>query len=218
MMESLDRDSLRCKADELAERDPLLADALRIGGQPKLWKRPATFATFIRIILEQQVSLASAWNTYERLRPTCPGGRVTPAAVAAIGQDGLKGLGFSRQKARYAEHLAQDCLAGRFKIRPLARLPDDEVRERIVARLGLGDWSADIYLMLALTRPDLLPIGDLAIVKGFGMLAERPDVTGDEILDHAHRWRPYRSVAARMIWGVYLQRKNTTLPPGAFES
>ena len=208
---TLDKPSLQTAAEQLARIDPVLQRALQSGGPPKLWKRPVNYATFVRIILEQQVSLASAWNTYERLRQRCPGRRVTPAAVADLGIDTLKSCGFSRQKARYTATLADQCIARHFRIGPLSKLPDDEVREQIVAQLGMGNWTADMFLMLALCRPDIFPVGDLAVVKGYEQLSGE-SLSTDQLVQRAQRWRPHRSVATRMIWCDYLQRKGTKLP------
>lgn len=209
---SLDKTSLQSAAKRLAKKDDMLDAALRIGGPPKLWKRPATFATFVRIILEQQVSLASAWNTYRRLESLCDKKRVTPIAVDTLGVDRLKEIGFSRQKARYTTVLAENCLSRRFKIRPLVSAPDDEVRGAIVSQLGMGDWTADMFLLLALTRSDVFPIGDLAIVNGMAELSGGERLTGDDLLQRAEPWRPYRSVAARLVWGAYLQIRGKKLP------
>lgn len=209
---SLDKSSLQTAAKRLAKHDDEMRRALEIGGPPKLWKRTANFATLVRIILEQQVSLASAWNTYRRLESICDKHRVTPLAVDTLGVDRLKEIGFSRQKARYATVLADNCLSGRFKIRPLVSAPDDEVRDAVVSQLGMGDWTADMFLMLALCRTDIFPIGDLAIVNGLAELSGGDRVTGDELLRRAESWRPYRSVAARLIWGYYLNQRGTKLP------
>ena len=204
--EVLTRGSLRRRAEKLARDHEVLAKAVEVGGWPKLWRRPLTFATFIRVILEQQVSLASAWNTFDRLASRLGGG-VTPDGVATIGQEGLRSLGFSRQKARYADVFADRCLSGEFKIASLRRLSDATVRERITAELGMGDWTADVILMLALRRTDPFPTGDLALMKGLRMLTNRPELTPDEAIAVAEPWRPYRAVASRMIWAAYLNGK-----------
>lgn len=209
---TLDAASLQAAANDLAASDPAMARALEVGGRPKLWKRTATFASFIRIILEQQVSLASAWRTYERLQNACDGGRVTPVAVLTLGDETLRSLGFSRQKARYTLALADDCRSGRFKIASLRHQSDDEVRARIIERLGMGHWTADMFLLLALCRRDVFPPGDLAIVKGIAAL-DGVDYDGaDALVERAQVWKPYRSVATRMIWGFYLKSNDRTLP------
>ncbi|MEM6691041.1 MAG: DNA-3-methyladenine glycosylase 2 family protein [Planctomycetota bacterium] len=201
----LDQKVIRNAASELANRDPTLGKVLEELGPPPLWKRPATFATFVRIVLEQQVSLDSARMTYERLSKAVQGS-VVPKAIAKLGESDLRSLGFTRQNARYVSTLARDVLAGDFRIGSLPRLDDQTVREKITARLGLGDWTADVYLMMALLRPDVVPLGDLALIKGceelFGKEFDR-----DSLASLAETWRPYRSVATRMIWQSYLDRR-----------
>ncbi|TWU60313.1 DNA-3-methyladenine glycosylase [Rubripirellula tenax] len=160
----------------------------------------------MRIILEQQVSLASAKSTFDRLAAACDGS-VTASRVQELGYDDLRSIGFSRQKARYAIALADDVIATRIRLRSLRHATDDEVRQAITARLGLGDWSADVFMMMALGRPDILPIGDLALVKGIAELdgIDYPDKSS--IIRRAEPWQPYRSVATRMVWQNYLDRR-----------
>ena len=214
MIRTLDKPSLERLAKQLARRDERLGLAWEIGGPPKLWKRTPNFATFVRIILEQQVSLASAWSTFNRLRSEVT--RVTPSTVAPLEEAGLRELGFSRQKARYAHTLAKDCLSRRFVIGRLSKMEDDAVREAVTSRLGLGDWSAEVFLLLALGRHDVLPLGDYALVKGWSELCG--DETFDlgtakaDLLAAAEAWRPHRSVATRMVWAYYLNRRGTSLP------
>lgn len=208
---TLDRTSMAQAARQLADRDRHLAGVLARFGPPPLWKRPATFATLVRIILEQQVSLASAKSTFDRLGEACDG-RIDPATTVRIGDDGLRGLGFSRQKARYTIALAGDVIEKRLRIAGLRHADDDAVRGQIVARLGLGNWSADVFLMMALQRPDILPTGDLALVKGMTELDGGTYDTADQVIARARSWRPFRSVAVRMVWQLYLANRNQTAP------
>ena len=201
----LDQVQLNTIAKKLAKKDRVLGDVYARFGPPPMWKRPATFATFVRIILEQQVTLQAAWSTFKRLDESC-GAKVTAAAVTNLGENGLRKIGFSRQKARYAIELAENVAAKRFSIGSLRHQDDTEVRRRIVSQLGLGNWSADIYLLMALRRRDVFPIGDLAIVKGIRELDDQEYESPAQILERAESWRPYRSVATRMIWQHYLNR------------
>lgn len=193
-------------AEQLARRDPNLRKVHRECGTPPLLRRPATFGTLVHIILEQQVSVESARATFGRLRQAS-GGSITPEAVRATGPDGLRDLGFSRQKSRYAMALADNCIEGNLKVHALRRLTDEAVRDQIVAQLGLGQWSADVFLMMALLRPDVLPVGDLGLVKGVQEVdqVEYPDP--ESILQRAETWRPYRSVATRMVWQWYVRQR-----------
>ncbi|TWU58023.1 DNA-3-methyladenine glycosylase family protein [Rubripirellula reticaptiva] len=206
----LTRESIRTVATELARRDPVLASVLDQHGPPPLWKRPATLSTLVRIILEQQVSLASAKATFDRLVVACEG-EVTEGSLVNLGQSQLADLGFTRQKARYTFTLAQDVAEGRFNVSSLARKSDDQVRTEITARLGMGHWTADVFLMMALLRPDLLPTGDLALVKGLQELDETTYPTSQSLIQRAMIWRPYRSVATRMVWQSYLARRGRRL-------
>ncbi|MEM9587067.1 MAG: DNA-3-methyladenine glycosylase 2 family protein [Planctomycetota bacterium] len=201
----LDDQSIRRAAKRLADSDRLLAAVLERLGPPPLWKRPARFSTFVRIILEQQVSLASAKSTYDQLKRQA--GTVTAKRVTKLGEAGLRELGFSRQKARYTFALAEDVRNRRFSIRGLANLSSSDAHRQITSRLGLGDWSADVYLMMALGHPDILPVGDLALIKGVHELDPQVQPNAPDVSERAEVWRPYRSVATRMVWQAYLDRR-----------
>lgn len=194
-------------AQHLAGIDPALSDVLKRYGPPPLWKRPATFSTLVHVLLEQQVSLVSAMATFKRLNAACRG-RVTASRVSDLGGDALRELGFTRQKARYATALAADVVARRFQVGTLRHLSDDEALSQITGCLGFGAWSANVFLLLALARPDVLPLGDLALVKGMHELDGGNYEEVDALLARAERWRPYRAVATRMIWQLYLTNRN----------
>ena len=158
----------------------------------------------MHIILEQQVSLASALAAYNRLKAAC-GARVTPARLLALTDEQMLQIGFSRQKAGYARELARAVAARRFKPGRLTALADEAVREALVAHKGIGPWTADIYLLMVLLRPDVWPHGDLALataVQSARRLATRPSY--DELAVMALDWKPWRAVAARMLWHYYL--------------
>lgn len=187
----------------LAARDADLAAVVARHGPPPLWARPRGFATLVRIILEQQVSLASAATLYARVARTLGG--MTPDIVAAAGAPGLQALGLTRQKARYVAALADRVATGALPLAALARLPDDEVEARLVDVPGIGPWTARIYLLMALRRPDVWPPGDLALHRAIARLHGRPDAPGSaEATEMAERWRPWRAVAARILWHGYL--------------
>jgi len=205
-LEPLDKASMIRAAQNLAKADPVLGQVYDQLGPPPMWKRPATYATFVRIILEQQVSLASAKSTFDKLRAAC-NGSLTAANVIQIGDHGLRGLGFSRQKSRYTLALADDVRSRRFQIGYLRHQTDEDARHLITARLGLGDWSADVFLMMALMRRDLFPVGDLALIKGMTSLDDGDYSTADLALARGEAWRPLRSVATRMVWQWYLRPK-----------
>jgi DNA-3-methyladenine glycosylase II len=160
--------------------------------------------TLVHIILEQQVSLASARAAHDRLRVAC-GGRITPGAFARLDDATLRTVGFSRQKAGYARELGAALAAGRLSLAGIAAAPDEPARATLLAQRGIGRWSADIYLLMALRRPDVWPEGDIALqaaLRDAWSLSARP--TDDEARRMSEAWRPWRSVAARMLWQAYL--------------
>ncbi len=190
----------------LADRDHDLARVVSDHGAPPRWARDPGFATLALLILEQQVSLASARATYARLEAACAG--VGPEPVLALGDDGMRSVGLSRQKARYVRLLAEAVAGGALDVDRLAGLGDDGVRVELTRITGIGDWTADIYLLTALQRPDVWPAKDLALqvaaheIKG---LDARPDHTA--LAEIGEPWRPYRAVAARILWHYYLNTK-----------
>jgi DNA-3-methyladenine glycosylase II len=189
----------------LAERDPDLARILDDLGPPPLWARDAGFPSLVHIILEQQVSLASARAAYDRLLAVAA--PLTPARFLEFDDAQLKGIGFSRQKAAYVRHLANEIVAGRFDIAQLDRLDDLRARAELVKLKGIGQWTADVYLLMALRRPDSWPSGDLALAEGARQakrLSARP--TPQQLDQLAAPWQPWRAVAARLLWHLYLSR------------
>lgn len=190
---------------ELVRNDGALAHIYARFGEPPAWRREPGFATLIHIILEQQVSLASAKAAFERLLALAS--PLTPQAFLEIEDDTLKSAGFSRQKASYGRALATAIIEGDLALETLENLSDDAVKAQLTQVKGIGNWTADIYLMMALGRPDVWPKGDLALavaVKEVKQLEERP--TPAELGAIATPWRPCRSDAARLLWHYYLSR------------
>ncbi|MEM8911326.1 MAG: DNA-3-methyladenine glycosylase 2 family protein [Planctomycetota bacterium] len=207
----LDARSIRDASREIAARDLALSSVLGTWGPPPTWRRPANFATFVRIILEQQVSLGSAKATLDRLTRLLHGRSITAMAVAGLRESELRTIGFSRQKARYTIALANQVKSRQFGIAALRDLDDETATRRITDQIGLGPWSAAVYLMMALMRPDILPRGDLALAKGLAEL-DGGDYRDFESLDRRTRsWRPFRSVGVRLVWQSYLARRNRTM-------
>jgi DNA-3-methyladenine glycosylase II len=189
-------------ARALATNDPALAGSVARFGPPPLWAREPSFATLVHLILEQQVSLASALAAFDRLRTAT--GDVTPAAFLTLDDPALREIGFSRQKAGYARDLAIALTDG-FDLAALERLADEEVRRSLIDLRGIGPWTADVYLTMCLLRPDVWPHGDQALATGAMELLGLPTrLTFDELEALSERWRPYRSVAARIVWHHYL--------------
>jgi len=188
----------------LAARDPDLATLFRRHGTPPLWSRRPGFATLLRIILEQQVSLRSAAVTWQRLKRGL--GPLTAERVAAAGPARVRARGVTRQKASYGVEAARAIATGRFDLSAVGRLPDAEAKNRLMTLRGVGPWTAEIYLLMALCRPDVWPAGDLALqasLRRLGRLTGAGDTA--RIADRvAACWRPWRAVAARLLWMEYL--------------
>jgi DNA-3-methyladenine glycosylase II len=202
----LTRRRLTAAARILAERDPDLAAILERRGPPPLWDRPPGFASLVRIILEQQVSLASARALEARLVRTL--GPHAPEIFLRRGERGLRRLGLTRQKARYCVGLAAAVRDGTLDLGALERLDDEAVAEALTRLKGIGPWTAQIYLLMALLRPDVWPRGDLALVAALRSVKRlRKAPSPARIAAIAETWRPYRSVAARMLWQEYLARR-----------
>jgi DNA-3-methyladenine glycosylase II len=203
----LSKPSLASAVRELTRRDRGLARIVAVHGAPPLWARRPGFATLVRIILEQQVSLASAAALYRRVSTELPCGW-TPASVRTVGESGLRACGLTRQKARYIAELARRVDGGQLQLATLAHADDDAVRAHLVAVPGIGPWTANIYLLMALRRPDVWPPGDLALHKALATLRGlRTIPTSEEASRLAVRWAPYRAVAARILWHSYLAER-----------
>ncbi len=206
-MEALTEVSLADAARQLAGRDQDLAAILKRYGPPPLWARPPGFSTLVKIILEQQVSLASAASLFKKLKQnTVP---FQPVRVLELGEVHLKSLGLTRQKTSYCLHLADSLVNKRLRLSQVARMSDAEAKAALMEIKGLGAWSADVYLLMALRRPDIWPVNDLALeiaAQKVKQLPKRPNA--NQLLQMAEAWRPYRSVAARMLWQYYLAKGN----------
>jgi len=197
---------LREGAHALAKQDRDLGRITDRLGVPPMWGRAPGFATLVRIILEQQVSLDAARTLYRRLVGELGG--MTPEIVHERGEGGLRDLGLTRQKARYCAGLAEQILEGRLDLSAVARGSDEVGRKALLAVPGLGPWTVDIYYLMALRRPDIWPKGDLALAVAMQEIKrppEMPDSGRQEAI--AAAWTPWRSVAARTLWAHYLDAR-----------
>jgi len=200
---TLNQESLVIAAKSLALMDKDFARTLAILGPPPLWERVPGFETLIRIILEQQVSLASADAMFGRLKMNIR--PLTPAAVIAAGERFLRSFGVTRQKAAYFMNVAHALQNGELDLEALGQESDTAVLEKLTSVKGIGQWSAKIYLLMALCRPDIWPVGDVALATAFKNLkgrSERPAQA--ELNEIAKAWSPHRATAARMLWHYYL--------------
>jgi DNA-3-methyladenine glycosylase II len=202
----LDEIVFQSSVRELAIRDSDLARVIETYGAPPLWVREPGFPSLVYIILEQQVSLASARAAFQRLRAAA--NPLTPARFLKLSDAQLKQIGFSRQKTLYTRLLAESLVKRHLDLNDLHELSDDAARKFLIAFKGIGAWTADIYLLSALRRPDIWPIGDLALavaVQEVKRLRSRPSPERLEKLSQL--WRPHRAVAARLFWHAYLSKR-----------
>lgn len=191
----------------LASRDKSLASVLERYGMPPLWAREPGFPTLLHIILEQQVSLASAKTAFDRLCAAI-GRPPAPAKFLTLDDAQLKAIGFSRQKTRYGRELSRAIVEGRLDLDTLATADEDTVRAELTKLPGIGNWTVDVYLLLALQRPDAFASTDLALlisVQRLKKLKARPTPLQFEAM--ADKWRPYRACAARLLWHAYLSER-----------
>ena len=189
----------------LCRRDTDLARVVSRFGPPPLWAREPGFATLVQIILEQQVSLASGRAALARLARAA--GEVTPQRLASVADETFVTAGITRQKSAYIRALARAVADGSFDLDRVAALPDADAHRVLVTLKGIGPWSADVYLLMALGRPDVWPSHDLALAGAMREVKRLRVLPGPERqLEIGERWRPWRAVAARILWHHYLSR------------
>lgn len=186
----------------LAERHELFAALLERNGAPPAWRRPASFGTLVRLVLEQQVSLASARAAYLRLVDRI--GEPTPEIFLDLTDAELRTIGFSRQKAQYGRGIAERLINESLDLDRIVA-DGDGGRDELLAVPGIGPWTVACFELFVAGRPDIWPVGDRALyvsmTRNLG-LGEVPDrATCDAI---ASQWAPFRSTAARMLWHDYL--------------
>jgi DNA-3-methyladenine glycosylase II len=191
----------------LAKKDVHLKSIIKQYGHPPVWTRPASFATLIHIILEQQVSLASARAAFNKLKEKT--GSITAKNILKLSDEELKACYFSRQKTVYAKCLAKAILSRQINLKNLSASTDDEIRTVLKQIKGIGDWTADVYLLFALQRTDVFPAGDLAMMNALKEIKQLPKhITKEEIIEMAEAWRPHRSIATMLLWHHYIKTRN----------
>jgi len=201
----LTKASIAIHARELAKRDKHLAQVFSKHGPPPVWRRSLGFNTLVHIILEQQVSLRSGKAMFDRLNNAIQ--PFTPEEFFDRGETYLRSLGVTRQKAAYLVHLSSLIVSGELQLTKLSRLSDQDVRQQLMQVKGIGFWSADVYLLMAMRRADIFPSGDLALaIAARELLGLKQNPSPDQLEQLAEKWRPLRAVAARMLWQFYLAR------------
>ncbi|WP_142529525.1 DNA-3-methyladenine glycosylase family protein [Pedobacter westerhofensis] len=176
-------------------------------GYPPLWSRPNTFESLVHIILEQQVSLASALAALHKLKAQIQ--EVTPARLLLLSDEELRACYFSRQKTVYVRYLAEAIVSGQIDLAALAQKENDEIRKELTSLKGIGNWTVDVYLMFVLQRADIFPIGDLAAVNALKKVKSLPvNTTKEEMAAIATQWKPYRTIACMILWHAYLSSRS----------
>jgi DNA-3-methyladenine glycosylase II len=210
MILTFNDDNFRSTCDILIRRDKDLKRIIKEHDYPPMWTRPATFQTLILTILEQQVSLASAYAAFKKLREKV--GTVIPEAILEMTDEELRACYFSRQKIVYARELANAIQSKQLRLKRLTSLPDEDVRQEMKKIKGIGDWTVDVFLMHAFRRTDLFPLGDIALVNSLKFVKQLPkDISKEKMLTIAEPWRPYRTIAAMILWHDYIKKRGIKL-------
>lgn len=191
--------------DQLASADPDLAAIIQAHGYPPFWSRPNTFETLVHIILEQQVSLASALSALNKLKERLI--ELRPERLLLLSDEEMHACYISRQKTIYLRHLAQALVSGQLNLAELEDMEDADIRAKLTALKGIGHWTTDVYLMFVLQHADVFPVGDLAAVNALKRLKKLPaETTKEQLLEMSLTWKPYRTIATMLLWHFYLSK------------
>ncbi len=193
--------------DYLLEKDTIFKSIIEEYGMPTIPKRPQGFETLVLLILEQQVSIDSAKATFLKIKASQKA--IAPEILLHVSDEEYRNLGVSRQKTSYIKALATAILNKELDLESLPAKTAHQVREELIKIKGIGNWTIDIYLMFCLESPDLLPLGDIAVVNTIKELLDIHDKDAMEI--HAKQWSPYRSYATYLLWHHYLKKRNRTV-------
>ncbi len=189
---------------QLIRRDKIFATIFEQYGPPPGWSREPGFVSLSKIILEQQVSLASANAHFQKLNTYI--NEFSPSNILKLTDEEMRSCQISRQKAKYLRTLSTSIFQGELDLLKLPALSESEIRTKLTAIKGIGHWTTDIYLMFCLQAKDIFPVGDIAVVNTVKELGGVR--TAEEILSLADQWRPFRSLAAYFLWHYYLKKRN----------
>ncbi len=210
MHQTFDSTNFKKFCNKLCRIDKDLHSIIDQHGHPPMWTRPATFQTLILTILEQQVSLASAYAAFRKLKEKI--GYVTPEKILLLSDEELRSCYFSRQKIVYARELAKAIQSKQLRLKKFSNAPEAEIRHELKKIKGIGDWTVDVYLMHALQRSDLFPLGDIALVNSLKEVKKlHPQTTKEDMLAIAESWRPYRTIASMILWHAYIKKRGIKL-------
>jgi DNA-3-methyladenine glycosylase II len=205
VIQTFDEENLTGLYDKLARKDKDLKAILKEYGYPPVWIRPNSFETVVLTILEQQVSLASAYSAYKKLKERI---RITPKNLLQLTDEELRNCYLSRQKIIYTRELANVIINKKISLKNFEQSPDEIVRAELKKLKGIGDWTVDIYLLHALKRTNIFPVGDLALVNAIKMIKQLPSATKEYLLELSKTWEPYRSMATMLFWHYYIKKRN----------
>lgn len=205
MIRTFTEENLQQYYELLAKKDRDLKAIISAYDYPPVWIRPNSFETLVLTILEQQVSLASAYSAYKKLKERIT---ITPKNLLQLTDEELRSCYLSRQKIIYTKELAMALAGRKINLKKMEDLPDDDVRTQLKALKGIGDWTVDIYLLHALRRMDVFPLGDLALVNAIKMVKGIASATKEDLIQMSEPWRPYRSIATMLFWHYYIKKKN----------
>jgi DNA-3-methyladenine glycosylase II len=208
-MERIDQYNFRELCTAVGAKDRDLKRITDNYGYPPLWVRPNSFATLVLTILEQQVSLASAYAAFKKLKERM--GTINAKAFVKLSDEDLRGCYFSRQKIIYTRELANAIVSGQLSLKKLYYQDEEHVRFTLKKIKGIGDWTVDIYLLHALRRTNVFPIGDLALINAIKWVKDLPAATKEELIALSELWKPYRSIASMIFWHYYIKKKNIRL-------
>ncbi len=193
--------------DYLCKKDVVFKQISQQYGFPIQPKRPQGFETLVLLILEQQVSIDSAKATFNKLKTAISD--FSTENIFAFSDENFRACGVSRQKTKYIKALAEALLSSELDLESLALKEPEIIRQELIKIKGIGNWTIDIYLMFCLQKPDIIPLGDIAVVN---TMKELLDIhTKEEMEIYAQKWKPYRSVATFFLWHYYLQKRGRTI-------
>ena len=196
--------------DWSAEIEPKLKPVIEKFGYPPFWHREPSFATLILTILEQQVSLASAKSSFNKLIERIK--IVSPENLLKLTDEEFRACYFSRQKAEYSKILATEIITGKLNLDELNTQLAEAIRSRLIQIKGIGHWTIDMYLLMSLHFADIFPPGDLATIKAVYELELVPAASSkEEIINFMKKFSPYQSVATYILWHSYIERRNLVL-------
>jgi len=193
--------------DALCVLDPIFTDIKNLYGLPPSWERPEGFETLCHIILEQQVSLESALSAYNKLKEKL--GNFTPQRLLELSDEEMRDCYLSRQKTRYLRELAKAIISKELVLSDLTKLSKEDAKADLMQVVGIGNWTAQIYLMFCLKSRDIFPPGDIAAINTVKELKSAKDK--EEAVKMAEKWSPYRTGATFFLWYYYLKKRGRAI-------